>query len=249
MGRTFFIGDVHGCIDELRALLRLLKPRAADRFVFLGDLVDRGPDSAGVVALVRSTVTRFAGSACVLGNHDKRWLRCLLRGTPTPQPLAPEDEQFLRSMPLFHRLPDIGWFAVHGGLFPQLLREGPLAEADARFPHAVKRRGDLMEKMAHVRRVSPQGAFVPLGKETPADAHWSESYDGREGFVAFGHEPTRRPIRGSFALGLDTGCCYGWSLTAAIVNHEAFLARGWDAAEAVEIVSVAAQGVYAKRFE
>jgi diadenosine tetraphosphatase ApaH/serine/threonine PP2A family protein phosphatase len=247
--RTIFVGDVHGCLDELRALLRLVEPRGGDRFVFLGDLVDRGPDSAGVVALVRSTVARFAGSVCVLGNHDKRWLRCLLRGVPTPQPLAPADEQFLRSMPLFHRLPDIGWFAVHGGLFPQLLRHGPLTSDDARFPHPVKRRGDLMEKMAHVRRVSPQGDFMPLGKETTDDAHWSESYDGREGFVAFGHEPSRQPMRGPFALGLDTGCCYGWSLTAAIVNHEAFLARGWDATEAVEIVSVAAQDVYATRFE
>lgn len=240
-GRTIFIGDVHGCYDELRALLRQLKPRGGDRLVFLGDIVDKGRHSAACVALVRKTVARFKGSVCILGNHDKRWARMLQKGKPTPEKLAPEDERFLLSMPLFHRLPDIGWFAVHGGLFPRLLGAGPLTEEDAQFPHKDKKRGELLEKVAHVRQVSSWGDFVPLGKETAETVPWPASYDGREGVVVYGHEPARRPMRGPFTLGLDTGCCYGWSLTAAVLHS----GDGFD--DGIEFVSVPALQAYAER--
>ena len=80
------IGDVHGCIDELRELVTRLGGTAAEdtarpapgrRLVFLGDLVDRGPDSAGVLRLVLNMAA--VGDALVLpGNHDDKLRRALL---------------------------------------------------------------------------------------------------------------------------------------------------------------------------
>ena len=68
--RTLVVGDVHGCLDELRALRRRCRLTDDDRVVFVGDLVAKGPDSAGVIAWARER-----GAAAVLGNHDEHVLR------------------------------------------------------------------------------------------------------------------------------------------------------------------------------
>ena len=75
--RTFAIGDVHGELGQLETLLSRLPPlRPEDTLVFIGDYVDRGPDSAGVVARVRGLAQ--AGPARVValrGSHEDAWLR------------------------------------------------------------------------------------------------------------------------------------------------------------------------------
>ena len=69
MSRTIVIGDVHGCSEELRSLLRACDHQASDKVVFVGDLVAKGPDSRGVLAIVREL-----SAQSVLGNHDARVL-------------------------------------------------------------------------------------------------------------------------------------------------------------------------------
>lgn len=79
---TFAIGDVHGRADLLRGLLDGISERAARagyayRIVFLGDIIDRGPDSREAMSLVSSTLKQIPGSKLVLGNHDSFILRIL----------------------------------------------------------------------------------------------------------------------------------------------------------------------------
>ena len=70
MRRTLFIGDVHGCNDELGELLEVAQwNREKHRLVLVGDLVAKGPDSAGVVQRAREL-----GALAVLGNHDAHLL-------------------------------------------------------------------------------------------------------------------------------------------------------------------------------
>jgi len=71
MERTFVVGDVHGCLDELQSLLRQGGVARGDRVALAGDLVGKGPDSHGVVQLVREM-----GALAVLGNHDPTALSC-----------------------------------------------------------------------------------------------------------------------------------------------------------------------------
>ena len=71
--RTIFIGDVHGCLSELNVLLEKLAPVAGvDHVVFIGDLVDKGPDSQGVVA--RASQLRESGVrvTLIMGNHEDK---------------------------------------------------------------------------------------------------------------------------------------------------------------------------------
>ena len=71
--RTFAIGDVHGCYTALTALLEALQLQDDDQLVFLGDLVDRGPDSFRVVERVRELVDSDR-AVCLLGNHEEMLL-------------------------------------------------------------------------------------------------------------------------------------------------------------------------------
>jgi serine/threonine protein phosphatase 1 len=83
-GRTFAIGDIHGELDHLRILLErmpILEPD--DTVVFLGDYIDRGPQSAEVIRVVR-TLHRECGAkvVCLRGNHEDAWLRVIDQGFP-----------------------------------------------------------------------------------------------------------------------------------------------------------------------
>jgi serine/threonine protein phosphatase 1 len=72
---TFAIGDVHGCLDKLERLLKACEAHAGGRparFVFLGDYIDRGPDSRGVVELLmRRQAAQPGAVVCLRGNHEQ----------------------------------------------------------------------------------------------------------------------------------------------------------------------------------
>jgi serine/threonine protein phosphatase 1 len=68
--RTLALGDIHGCLDQLDALLRSIAPTSDDRLVLLGDLVDRGPDSKGVLDRTLS-MSRTHHITVVMGNHEQ----------------------------------------------------------------------------------------------------------------------------------------------------------------------------------
>lgn len=81
-GRTFAIGDIHGDLEHLEALFGILPALdAGDTIVFIGDFVDRGPDSAGVVRFVRELPARTPARVVALrGNHEDAWLRVRREG-------------------------------------------------------------------------------------------------------------------------------------------------------------------------
>lgn len=81
-GRTFAIGDIHGEIDQLLALLRMLPALdAEDTLVFVGDYVDRGPHSADVIGCLRGLQQNASAKVvCLRGNHEDAWLRVVEKG-------------------------------------------------------------------------------------------------------------------------------------------------------------------------
>lgn len=125
---TYAISDVQGCMAELEALLGLIAfDRKRDRLWFVGDLVNRGPDSLAVLRFVRDL-----GSAAivVLGNHDLHLLavaeghgRGVRRKDTIADVLDAKDRdellEWLRSRPLVHHDPDLAFTMVHAGFAPQ----------------------------------------------------------------------------------------------------------------------------------
>lgn len=105
MSGTLFVGDVHGCADQLGRMLGWVRPR---RVVLLGDLFTRGPDPRGVWCLIQ----RWKAES-VLGNHDEDVLRTWKPGRRLPR----EAFRWLAAQPL--TLEGQGWIAVHAGIHPK----------------------------------------------------------------------------------------------------------------------------------
>jgi serine/threonine protein phosphatase 1 len=105
----YIVGDVHGCLQELQRLLGRLDPSADDLVVFVGDLVRKGPDSAGVIDLVRSR----SNFVTVRGNNEEK----LLRGEKSLDELDAEDLRWIADLPVA-----IHWdgaLVVHAGVDPR----------------------------------------------------------------------------------------------------------------------------------
>ncbi|MEQ1568945.1 MAG: metallophosphoesterase family protein [Myxococcota bacterium] len=81
-GRTFAIGDIHGDLEQLHVLLHRIGPLdSRDKLVFLGDYVDRGPDSKAVIDFLRLELPKTGVKVVALrGNHEDAWLRVVRDG-------------------------------------------------------------------------------------------------------------------------------------------------------------------------
>ncbi len=220
------VGDVHGCLSELLALLvklgyRMKRQTDADarefwrvthpagrRLVFVGDLNDRGPDTPGVYRLVMDAVRRGV-AFCVLGNHDDkllRWLKAPDKVTLT-HGLAKSAEQFAQEPP------------------PARDR---VQEFIARLPsHLVLDGGRLVVAHAgltadmHGRVSGKVRAFALYGDTTgesdefglPVRLNWAANYRARAS-VVYGHTPALAPEWVNRCICIDTGCVFGGALTA-----------------------------------
>ena len=196
--RTVLIGDVHGCVDELEALVVACGVRPGDDVILVGDLVAKGPDSQGVVQMCRER-----GYRAVLGNHDDAVLRRLNHSQTDDgrgaahraigETLAAADVAYLERLPLHVSIEEHGLIVVHAGFLPRV------AIAAQRRTH-----------MLNMRSLRPDGRPSTRASEgTP----WAASWPG-PGHVVFGHDAMRGLQRHEHATGLDTGCVYGKALTA-----------------------------------
>ncbi|MBV8518963.1 MAG: metallophosphoesterase family protein [Acidobacteria bacterium] len=194
MRRHIFIGDIHGCLDEVHDLLAKIGVTDSDRVVSLGDLTRKGPKVAGVIDL---WIAR--GYDAVLGNND---VKLTARATLVA---SPRRIKFLRRLPLHLDFPKLGVVAVHGGVLPNS------RSFDASL---VPRHAAL--SLRHIRRDgSGKWSSVPKEKQADSDPFWADVWDG-DRLVVYGHTPRREPRVHKRALGLDTGCVYGGKLTAAV---------------------------------
>ncbi len=89
--RAYAIGDIHGCVDQMKSLLQKIKTDndyrddAKTYLIFLGDLIDRGPDSKGVIDLAMNLPLKYVEPLFVMGNHEEMMVRGL---TGEPELLA-----------------------------------------------------------------------------------------------------------------------------------------------------------------
>lgn len=226
--KTVFVGDVHGCLVELVALLNKVdfNKSAGDRVVLVGDLVDRGPASARVVQYARNL-----GALVIQGNHDNKYVRyakheekVAASGGSYKNPMRLTDDKlqiyksmsqadldWLSSLPSYLEFPEYNLLAVHAGVVPRVppTKQSQQTHFMCRFIH----------KDTH--------KMLSLGEqyEQPDDSvHWTEVYDGSVN-VVYGHHVHDKKdphvvlydnnVR---TFGLDTGCCFGGNLSALVFD-------------------------------
>ncbi|MGZ8709630.1 MAG: metallophosphoesterase [Thermoanaerobaculia bacterium] len=203
-GRLIFIGDIHGCYDELVELLDRLAPSDCDAVVSVGDIVTKGPAADRCLDLWRER-----GYLAVKGNNEIKLLsraRPLLRFFARDRVMRRRDLlRFIESWPVVIDFPAVAITAVHGGFLPQM---HVTAEE-------VDRGRDEIVELRWIRRKNGEWKPIPKEKKKSDDVLWSEKWKG-DRFVIYGHTPVREPKFDARALGLDTGCVYGGTLTAAV---------------------------------
>lgn len=201
------IGDIHGCAKSLMALLGKIRPYSDRTHVFIGDYIDRGPDSRGVVDAVME-FARHHSCIFLCGNHESMLADAIRTGERTfwiinggietlesyqvndPLEIPDDHRQFLAEGRLWFETPD--YLFIHAGLDPERSVREQLASPDAE--HAA-----LWER-SHVDR--------PVVWEKP---------------VVFGHTPVREPLIEERKMAIDTGCVFpdkGYGYLSALLLPE-----------------------------
>ena len=218
------IGDVHGCADELIALLGALgysvrlegsgddrrattTAPAGRRAFFVGDLVDRGPNSPDVLRIVMDMAAR-AQAFSVIGNHDDKFMRYLKgRDVKLAHGLERTVEQYAgegdalraRTLAFLQTLPSHAW-----------VDDGRLAVA-----HAGVRENMLGRNAPRVHDFAlygdTSGGVDAAG--LPERFNWAADYRGKT-TVVYGHTPVAEPEWLNNTVCIDTGCVFGGQLTA-----------------------------------
>jgi len=230
------IGDVHGCIHELKLLLAKLGyqlsesepfevvPPEGRHLFFLGDLVDRGPDSPQVLRVVMDLVKQ-GHAFCLMGNHEAKLLRKLSGHGVKPshgleitlQQLEGASSSFLERIRQFFESMESHY----------VLDEGRLVAAHAGMPENMQ-----------CRETGAVHAFGLYGKSSgkvdergfPIRLDWASDYEGHA-LVVYGHTPVATAEWRHNTICIDTGCVFGGELTALRYPE-------------MELVSVPAERIY-----
>lgn len=218
-GKTVYaIGDIHGRSDMLDELLWRIKDDAGSlyeaKLIFLGDYVDRGPDSRGVIDRLISLGQDYEDAVFLKGNHEALLLDFLAEPEDLPHWVEWGGAETLES----YGLDTVG--KEYGALAEEFLEAAPQSHLD--FLNGLKLthiEGDYLFVHAGVR------PGTPLEEQTEEDLIWirkrfhNAAPSSRPDYVVVhGHTPTDKPDDAGWRIGVDTGACYGGLLTAVALK-------------------------------
>jgi serine/threonine protein phosphatase 1 len=216
--RLIAIGDIHGQADMLYRLLNVVSPRTEDQFVFLGDYIDRGKDSCGVIEQLIQFKKEFPRTVFIRGNHDQLLLDALAE-LKVRHVLRTRD--ISREYANYSLVSDLDMFLNNGG--NETLRSYHLRDM-SEFPRehiTFLEETELVWKYENFifvhAGIEPD---TPLEKQDPYTLLWERhAPPGKNGVIhVVGHQPTAgSPYFEAGRYYLDTGAVYGQTLTACNV--------------------------------
>ncbi len=209
MRRIIVYGDIHGCYDEFTQLRKKIKTLKEDIEVCVGDTITRGKDSVKTLRYIQKNNIKS-----VVGNHENKIIRYLKHEKSSVKNLIKLDQDenkivsglsvgdvdFMNSMPLFLRFGRIT--VLHAGVQNHFNLDSLSKEE--------------MSKVLRLRYITNDGKFIPFGEEDSNSIFWSEVYNGKQGFIVYGHQTFEEVKSDKHSLGIDTGCVYGNKLSAVV---------------------------------
>jgi serine/threonine protein phosphatase 1 len=200
--RLLAVGDIHGCLRHLERLMLRVQPTPADQVVFLGDYIDRGPDSRGVLDYLIEFGSRFPRTVFLKGNHEEMFLEFVagrnqmlyfLNGGETTLANYQDGDKlripkahldFLEKLRLYHETERFVF--VHAGLRPGLPLHSQ-SEKDLLW---------IREEFLH------------------SDYEWGKT-------IVYGHTPRLNTLLAPTRIAVDTGAVYGRVLSCCDVERRA----------------------------
>lgn len=212
MKRLIIYGDIHGCYDEFILLRKKANIGNDDTEVCVGDIITKGRHFIKTLKYIRENNIQS-----VLGNHEDKIIRYLKRQklfkkNPITLDLDEKnivnnlslDINYLKSMPFFMKFNNIT--ILHGGLSGKD-NLGQLSK-------------NAKSRILRTRYLDSNLNFTPYGEENDKSIFWADVYDGKQGFIVYGHQKFNKVRINGHALGVDTGCVDGGKLSAAIFTNE-----------------------------
>lgn len=232
--RLLAIGDIHGNLAKLKKLIERVHLKPDDKLVLLGDYIDRGPDSKGVVDYLIRLKNLYPQTVFLRGNHEQMLLDALseIGIISNWKPLR----NYLR--PDISVASDVDLFEVNGGTVTlESYLSDPNEEVEERFAAYLAIPDTHIAFFKETVLYYQWGTFLfvhasvneqdPLGeKYGPYHLLWSRQLsvcqiDGQEMTIVHGHTPCRAPIFGERRINLDTGAGHGRALTCCnLLTHE-----------------------------
>lgn len=202
--KTIIIGDVHGCLRELQDLLVKADYEAGlDRLIFVGDIINKGPDTLGVLNLVKNL-----NAEMVLGNHE-----CALISRMIHQRINPRSsiERLVTEMGEQNALHWAQWLQQ----FPYYIEEDDFIVIHAGLQPSVELAEQNTRVMTTIRTWDGVGHDLNDSSHPP----WWKLYTGKK-IVVYGHWAMQGLKVEANSIGLDTGCVYGQQLTAVVMPEK-----------------------------
>lgn len=203
--RIIIVGDIHGCYDEFIELLNKCNYQPLDTLILVGDLCMKGPKTLEVLQfVVKNKILSVRGN--VDENMLKNYELLKLQNSDNwheyefMKQLTDDEIQYIYELPYTISIPKINAIVVHAGLIPGK----NLADQD--LNDLIRMRNIIVEN----------GVLIGSSDQNKGDAwitFWNEPQH-----VYFGHNAERKLQLSDFATGLDTACCYGFQLTAAVIT-------------------------------
>lgn len=211
MSKLVVYGDIHGCLDSLIALRKKIQPSSLGIEVCVGDFLTKGNKSVETLRYIMSN-----GIKAVLGNHEDKIIRFIKHQVDsTSNPIILDDDElsivaqlksqdidFLLSLPYFIKHDSITM--LHAGLRSSIELE-QMSKRDK-------------EEIIRLRYLDQGHNFIALGKETNNSVFWADVYDGKQGFIVYGHQVFSEIKISKHAIGIDTGCYLGNKLSALVID-------------------------------
>jgi diadenosine tetraphosphatase ApaH/serine/threonine PP2A family protein phosphatase len=221
------IGDIHGCLEELKELLHQLgyewkggiPIHPNERVpVFVGDLTDRGPHSIATISFIYNLVIKQKAGRYVPGNHCNKLYRYFL-GNPVKaqhglettvaeyEALSKAEQNTIRkqfmelyeSAPLYEVIPELNTVIAHAGI-----KQDMIGRTDKKVETFVFY-GDITGKTDE--------------RGLPERRDWAMYYTGEQ-WIVYGHTPVKEPRFINSTVNIDTGCVFGGALTAFRLPEE-----------------------------